>query len=171
MKSILLHLSLLALLVACNSTPTGEDALQRITLRHYKQGKVFELVSETHTDPAEYYSTLRADANRKVLPDGSMHALIKGLRQAGLDQYGQDGPAPTQAVGGVSKSFEIERGGQVTSWAPRAGSSAEAREEQQAFFLIMNDFLKIYSETPSFQFVSNKKGSQIFEESKLKTQR
>lgn len=143
----------------------------RVTLRRYKQGQVFELVSESHTDPKQYYSTLRQDANRKVLPDGSMQALVKGIRSAGMDSYGKPGPAPKNATNGIASSFEIERGGSLSSWAPRPGSSEEALKEQQAFFLIMNDFLKIYSQTESFQFVRNEKGSQIFEDARLKTKR
>ena len=171
MKSILLLLSLLGLFASCNSAPTGSDALLRVTMRRYKQGQVFELVSETHTNAKEYYSTLRKDANRKVLPDRSMQSLVDGIRQAGMSEYGQDGPAPTSAVGGIASSFEIQQGEAVTSWAPRPGSTEAARKEQQAFFFLLNDFLKIYSQTESFQFVTNKKGGEIFQEAKLKTQR
>jgi len=171
MKPLLLLIALLGFVASCSSTPTGEDALMRVTLRRYKQSQTFELVSESHTDPKKYYSTLRQDANRKVLPDRSMQALVQGIRKAGLDSFGQAGPAPTSAKGGIASSFEIEQGGSLSHWAPRPGSGSEAVKEQQAYFLIMNDFLKIYSQTESFQFVRNEKGSQIFDDAKLKTQR
>ena len=171
MKSILLFLSILGLAASCSSTPSGEDALLRVTLRRYKQAQLFELVSESHTNSQEYYSTLRGDANRKVLADRSMQSLVSGIRSAGMNQYGRTGLAPTSAVPGVSSSFEIEQAGKITSWSLQGGSSTKARKEQEAFFLLLNDFLKIYSQTESFQFVTNKRGDKIFADDKLKTQR
>jgi len=168
MKLLLLCLPLLGLFISCNSAPSGEDAIMRVTLRRYKQGQVFELVSESHTDPKKYYSTLRADANRKVLPDRAMQSLVSGIQEAGMNEYEQEGPAPTTASAGVRSSFELQHGEHLTHWAPHANASAK---EQELFFVLLNDYLKIYSQTESFQFVQNKRGGQLFVDDKMKTKR
>jgi len=78
----------------------------------YRQGTVFELVNDAHTDRVALYSEIRADAQTKVTSDEVMDALLEYLEGAGFHGHAHAGVAPR-----TSDSFqwggEIERAGKT----------------------------------------------------------
>ncbi len=106
----------LALLSACASTSSaagvsGPAAPARVRFMDYRQGTVFELVNEAHTDRVSLYSETRANTQTKVTSDEVMEALLEYLDDAGFRGRTRAGVAPrtsdTYHWGG-----EIEAGGE-----------------------------------------------------------
>ena len=163
----LLASSLCALVVGCASSSSGsggasaeEGERMRVTLRDYKGGNVFELVSESHTSRVDYYSEARSDASRKIQTDEVMEVLIKELEKQGLKKHRQEGRAPSQGGAVISWGIEVEEGPQTDHWVVGKGSAVD---EIQAFNECRNAFLQLYNITASYQAIENPEGKQIFQ--------
>jgi len=151
----------LSLCPACASTDAGEGLAQRVALRDFQGGQDFKLVSETHTDRVDLYSTPRKDASCKVQSDEVMHALIERLEDTGLAKYGKEGRGPSRGGAVVTRSLEVEVAGRARHWLVGTGTLAE---ERLAFLECMNDFVGVYNITQSFQAIRNTSGTEVFEE-------
>ena len=161
--------ALLATLAACASGskagerggagPAKKGPPQRVLLVDYRSNVRLELVNSSHTDPLEQYSTVRADANRKVQSDDVMSGLVEVLRSHGFDELAQAGPAPKRAGEAVLWALEIEE--------PRGVSHAVAtrsapRVAQEKLALLKRAFLEIYNSTYGLQTVETKEGDTPF---------
>ena len=164
----LLACSLCALVVGCasSSSPSGsggaadDGARMRVTLRDYKGGNVFELVSESHTNRVDYYSAARADASRKIQTDEVMEVLIEELEKQGFKSHRQEGRGPSQGGAVISWGIEVEEGPRTDHWVVGKGS---AIDEIQAFSECRDAFLQLYNITASYQAIENPEGKQIFQ--------
>ena len=104
----------LALLSACAGAPSAPEASApaRVRFMDYRQGTVFELVNEAHTDRVTLYSEARTDTQTKVTNDEVMGALLEYLDDSGFRSHARTGAAPR-----TSDSFhwggEVETGGRT----------------------------------------------------------
>jgi len=107
----------LALLSACAATSSAAEVSEtsapaRVRFMDYRQGTVFELVNEAHTDRVALYSEVRADTQTKVTSDEVMDALLEYLEDSGFRGQARSGVAPR-----TSDSYhwggEIEAGGET----------------------------------------------------------
>lgn len=161
-----------ASLAGCAS-PSGSSSARtgdrlRVTLKDYKSGAYWELVSESHTDRLEYYSTERTGAARKVQTDEVMDALIDELDAQGYDDHAQDGRAPSAGGEVITRALEVDENGDVTHWIVGRGVAPEA---WQRFNVCVNQFLQLYNLSASFQTVRNDRGHAFFDEAKTKTEK
>ena len=131
-----------------------------MTLLDHQAGRRFELVSRSHTDPLDYYSTAREDASRKIVSDEVMGALIDELDALRFPVFARSGRAPSRGSGVITRSLEIDRDGQVEHWAVGSGSEAEERID---FIECMNTMLELYNAAQSYQTIENDRGSDVFE--------
>jgi len=155
-------LALAALLLAsCRSTGSGGERPMLVTLRDYQNGARFELASESHSDPVEYYSDKREDAVRKIQTDEIMSAFLGELDRSGLGTHGRTGHAPELGKSDVvSWGIEVETPAQSVHWMVGKGS---ALEEWKQFQRCRDVFLQLYNVTVSYQTVQNESGKQFFE--------
>jgi hypothetical protein len=72
----------------------------------------------------------------------------------GFGENAQEGPAPREALGRYTRSFEVEQNGLVTSWAIGKSTTAE-----RAFYECQRVFVEVYNQTLSYQTVDPEKGS------------
>ena len=158
-----------AALAACASSGSAEQGDERavlVALRDYRQKRVFELASESHTDRVEYYSHARKDAARKIQSDEVMGALLEELERQGLEDHEKVGPAPSTGAassGVLEYSLEIERGSTSAHWLIGQGTLPE---ETLAFQQCAKTFLELYNVTLSLQSVENPEGRALFDRSK-----
>ena len=111
----------LALLGACASAPNAPEAdvpatpttpatPARVCFMDYREGRVFQLVNEAHTDRVALYSEMRSDTSTKVTNNEVMYALLAYLESSGFHRHTRSGFAPR-----TSSSFrwgaEVETGG------------------------------------------------------------
>ncbi len=145
----------------CASTSAASEAegdALRITLRDYRVGQRFEIVSRSHTDPVAQYSRRVDDPARKVEEDVVVAKTIEHLASQGFEEFAQVGPAPR--AGGFTKAFEIEGPGGTMHFVVGPGSTAE---QQRAMATMARDFIQLYSAIPAFQTVDNPDGARLFE--------
>ncbi len=163
--SSLCRRSLLALLcglvAGCASTSsTGVGEALRVTLIDYTEGTRFELVSRTHTDPVEYYSTQRSEASRKIVDDEVAGALVEYLEEQGFSTYSQFGSAPPNGRGLWTRGIEVEGPDGVSHMVTGMKSP---NEERQIMVNCTVSFLALYQEAQSFQAIENTSGSAFFQ--------
>lgn len=155
-------------LSACASTPREPSRERdpsralRVTLRDYRNGQRFELVSESHTSAIELYSQKRASASTKVQSDEVMQGLVDFLREQDFDRHAAPGKAPLQAQGSYTSALEVDRAGQVTHLL---GGKAVPAAEQKVLSVCRANFLLLYNETDSWQTVDNRSGEGVFQSS------
>jgi len=158
--------ALLALpaLAACSTPgdPHMATGATRVLLHDYLGGQRFELVSESHTDRVQYYSSPRTDATRKVQLDQVMDALIAELDDLGFSEYRKSGPAPSRGGSVVTRGIEIQRPTGVEHWIVGSGSAPEERLE---FNECLSTFMQLYNITQSYQAIENAGGAEVFDES------
>ena len=170
LRSILALLSL-ALLGACNSSTSAranersgtDGAATRVLLKQFEKGMRFELVSEAHTDPLEYYSTPRDDASLKIQTNEVMEALLEVMEDSGFARHAQPGSAPSRGNEYMNWCFEVERDGAKEHWA--VGTRSELAELQR-FGECRDAFLQLYNVTAAYQAVDNESGERIFNEAR-----
>ena len=108
----------LALLSACASPTSASNAPEasasaapaRVRFMDYREGTVFELVNEAHTDRVELYSEVRSDTTTKVANNEVMDELLKYLESSGFHQHARSGVAP-RTSGSFRWGGEVEAGG------------------------------------------------------------
>jgi len=132
----------------------------RVTLIDYTQGQEFELVNPAHTNPVEYYSTMRNEASRKIVATEVMEALVEFLQDQGFDKYGQAGKIPP--VGNLTTVIEVEGPGGQAYWG--IGRQTPAKERKNMRDSALN-FLALYNEVTSYQRIENEQGSGYFQTS------
>jgi hypothetical protein len=153
-------------LAACASTAREpsrerhESRALRVTLRDYRNGQRFELVSESHTSALELYSQKRGSASTKVQSDEVMQGLVDFLRDQDFDRHAAPGKAPLQAQGGYTNALEVDRAGQVMHML---GGTAVPAAEQKVLAVCRANFLLLYNETDSWQTVDNRAGEGVFQ--------
>ena len=155
----------LALLTGCQGTTVSPEASapSRVRFMDYRQGTVFELVNEAHTDRVELYSELRANTETKVTSDEVMDALLEYLQDAGFHGKTRAGSAPrssdTYLWGG-----EIERDG-VTKYMI-VGDQTSAADRQLFIDCYMNH-VTLWSNTFQLQRVDAGPGD-VFKKPELR---
>lgn len=142
------------------ATRADAPAAIRVTWRDYETGQHFELVSESHTDPVELYSEVRADASRKVQDDDAMQALLDYFHGEDYDDVAREGRAPRDGRGVVTRAIEVDRDGHVTYLA--VGKSSPLRE-RELLNACTQGFLELYNATQAFQTVDNRGGAGLFD--------
>jgi len=136
----------------------------RVTLRDYRSGQRFELVSESHTSALELYSEKRASASTKVQSDEVMQGLVDFLREQQFDRHAAPGKAPLQAQGGYTNALEVDRAGQVMHMI---GGKSVPAAEQKVLAVCRANFLMLYNQTDSWQTVDNRAGDGVFQTTPL----
>ena len=162
-KALFRHAWLLLCLGAASCASSGAEISGdelRVTLRNYRAGQNFELVSESHTDRVEYYSTPRDDAARKVVEDDMVAALIGELDKRGFRKQGEVGRAPSQGGSLLTWGLEIDRGGPVEHWIIGQGTEPD---ELLRFQEGVQVFLELYNNVISFQTIENPEGRNYFD--------
>jgi hypothetical protein len=162
-------LSLLAavgLFGSCAAPESATGDRLRITLFDYVSGSRFEVVSESHSDRIEYYSSVRHDASRKYQGDRIVDAMIDELVDMGFDDHANGGRAPSGGSNVVTRAFEFQRGDRVDHRLVGEGSDAA---EKQSFISCTTTFLQLYSVTQAFQAVDNEAGTTVFDKEKGRT--
>jgi hypothetical protein len=158
-------LPLLAALCGCSvprAAGAGRGEALLVRLNDYRAGTRYELASESHTSPVEYYSDERSDAVRKVQTDEVMSVFSAELARQGFGAHAQTGPAPAVASGGVIRwGLEVERPAGCEHWLVGPGSSAA---DWRAFQECQQLFLDLYNLTVSYQTVENQSGEAFFGE-------
>ena len=157
--------SALAACASSGSAAQGDEGALLVTLHDYRQNRVFELASESHTNRVEYYSQPRKDAARKVQSDEVMGALLAELERQGLEEHESAGPAPSSGGGGgvLEYGLEVERAGAIGHWLIGQGT---VPEETIAFHECAKTFFELYNVTLSLQSVENPEGRALFERSR-----
>jgi hypothetical protein len=145
---------------SAGSAPAGDAARLRVTLRDYKGGRRFELVSESHTSRVDYYSEARGDAARKFQSDKVMALLVEELDKQGFDEHEQEGRAPSAGGELITWGLEVQTGDRTRHWIVGRGS---AFEDLTDFGECREAFLQLYNVTDSYQAIENPGGKQIFE--------
>jgi len=159
-RALSLSLGLAVLVASCASTESKTGDRLRVTLYDHMGGTSFELVSESHSDRIEYYSTVRSGASRKYQGDRTMAALIEALDDEGFAQYGKGGRAPSATGGVITRSLEIQRNARIDHWAVGEGSAPESKI---SFHACTNTFLQLYNVTQAYQAIDNESGTGVFE--------
>jgi hypothetical protein len=158
-------LGLLGTAGCASSSPTDDRASEgsgdriRVTLKDYRSGANFELVSESYMDRVEYYSRTRNSAGRKFQTDEILLALMEHLEDEGLSDHAQGGRAPSSGGDLITRAFEVERNGEIECWPVGRGS---ALAERKRFIRCTTDFLELYTVTQSFQAIDNTAGPGMF---------
>jgi len=110
-----LGLLFLGLLTACASSPNStkesvNSTPARVRFMDYRQGTVFELVNEAHTDRVALYSEVRSNTTTKVTNNEVMSALLDYLDSSGFERHARRGIAP-RTSSTLRWGGEIETGG------------------------------------------------------------
>lgn len=158
-------LTCLLLAAACSAPEAGgrpeiTGLPQRVAYLDYRNGLVFELVNESHTDRVEQYSALRQDASRKVQSDEVVSGLIEALRAQGFRRMARSGAAPRGASAPAMMAVEIDDGGGVEHVLGLKGMPADDRRTVLA---LGQSVLEIYNATYSLQAVEVREGESPFE--------
>ena len=172
LKSVLCVLAVMPLF-ACGSTGSGGggqgppastgDAI-RVNWRDYRSGLQLELVSRSHTDQKELYSTSRGGASTKVQEDLYMLALVDDfLRGEGYYDVARRGPAPSTGNGGDWHALEVDRNGELTHLTVGTGTS---KQNADIYNNCRRGFIELYNATDALQTVENPDGAGFFESQK-----
>jgi len=155
-----LSLSLSATGCASSGSSGGKGEKVRISLRGYKGNQFFELVSESHTNPVEYYSQARTSAARKIIDDELVVALAKEMGKRGFKKNKKPGRAPSQGGSVLTWGIEVARDSGVDHWVVGRGTPGD---EMIAFGKVHTVFLEVYNAYNSYQTVTNQSGRNIFD--------
>lgn len=155
--------SALAACASSGSAAQGDEGALLVSLHDYRQNRVFELASESHTSRVDYYSQSRKDAARKIQSDEVMGALLGELERQGLKDHEAAGPAPSAGGGVLEYGLEVERAGASGHWLIGKGT---VPEEAIAFHECAKTFFELYNVTLSLQSVENPEGKALFDRSR-----
>jgi hypothetical protein len=122
----------------------------RMTVRDYRSGASFELVSQAHTAPLDQYSKVAADASRKVQEDELMRALRDYLEDQGLARLALPGAAPALAAGSKAWTLEVADARGVRHVVATPETPAEDMKRLRA---LLDAVLATYNETQGWQAV------------------
>jgi hypothetical protein len=172
LKSVLCVLAVLTIF-ACGSTGSGGggqgpetttgDSI-RVNWHDYRSGLRLELVSRSHTDRKELYSTSRSEASTKVQEDLYMLALVDDfLRGEGYYDVARRGPAPSASNDGDWHALEVELNGEVTHLTVGTGTSKQVAD---TYNNCRRGFIELYNATDALQTVENPDGAGFFESQK-----
>lgn len=165
MRTVLLLLLACVPALATGCASAGDSAADpgsyepvRITFRQYKNGVVFELVNEAHTDRVELYSQVRETADRKVTTDEVADELLHHFDDLHWKRYAAPGPAP-ESLEGALFALEVERDGQIEHVIEHAGEETATRTDLR---LMIQGFLNIYNATWGAQAMKVEPGEDPF---------
>lgn len=146
-----LALLTLALLPSCQGPVDAPEVSgpARVRFMDYRQGTVFELVNEAHTDRVALYSELRTNTETKVTSDEVMDALLDYLRDAGFREKARVGVAP-RSSDTLSWGGEIEEDG--VSMYMIVGDATATKDRQMFVDCYMNH-VTLWSNTFQLQRV------------------
>ncbi len=124
----------------------------RVRYLAYRSGQSLELVNESHSDPHQLYSkkVSLAQAATKVQSDEVMDALIVRLREHGLFEHAERGPAPAMGQSSYSQAFEIESEKGLEHWKVLDRSPERDKKD---FLACAKDFVDLYNATIQMQAV------------------
>lgn len=143
------------------TSPAAGEVL-RISLRDYRKGSYFALVSGDEETRVDYYSEQRDEAATKVQTYEVMNALFQVFEDRGLAALSQVGQAPALEAG-ATKALELRRGEVVKHLVRRPGmKDADAR----AFEEYVMAFIEVYQQTYALQSVEGDEQSFRFEPAK-----
>jgi len=155
----------LALLSACTGPPDAPEVIApaRVRFMDYREGTVFELVNEAHTDRVSLYSEVRSDTQTKVTSDEVMEALLEYLKDAGFSAQARLGTAPR-----TSDSYfwggEIEEDGVTMHMIV---SDQTPPEERRMFIDCYMNHVTLWSNTFQLQRVDAGPG-EVFKKPELR---
>ena len=159
-----LALLALALLPSCQGPPEAPEVSSpaRVRFMDYRQGTVFELVNEAHTDRVALYSELRSNTETKVTSDEVMDALIDYLEDAGFRGKARVGVAP-RSSDTLSWGGEVEEDG-VTMYMV-VGDTTDPEDRKMFVDCYMNH-VTLWSNTFQLQRVDAGPG-EVFKKPEL----
>jgi len=129
----------------------------------YRQGTVFELVNEAHTDRVALYSELRANTETKVTSDEVMDALLDYLEDAGFRGKARVGVAP-RSSDTLNWGGEIEEDG--VSMYMVVGDATDPEDRKMFVDCYMNH-VTLWSSTFQLQRVDAGPG-EVFKKPELR---
>ena len=153
-------LPLLAFLGGCASAPAADRAAPtRIGLYDFRSQRRFELVNEAHTARLDQYSTVRANADRKVQSNEIVAELAGWLETEGFGALARDGASPSRGSTDAVWALEVELDGKprhlVVSKSTPPADYALCRN-------LKAGFLDIYNATYAGQATQTKEGETPF---------
>jgi hypothetical protein len=164
---ILLLTTLLLASVSCSSNPTiiPETQPTKVSLKNYGTGEDFFLVNEAHTNLSDYYSTMRNDADTKVIRNIEMGALMMQLEDFDFFKVAD---ASFRRTPGARTTLMVDRGGNKYSLSM---SARDTGSEIQYAEKCNSAFRAVYNANVSMQLINNPGGTNIFEEQQRKLNR
>ncbi len=131
----------------------------RIAFRDYRSGQNLELVNQSHTAPADLYSSLQTSAARKVQTDEVIEALYEHMRGQGFETHSKPGDSPAQSDGAIVAGMEVEDARGSRHWMAFKGQDAK---EKAALMECAKAFVDTYNLTYALQSVDVPPGQDPF---------
>lgn len=131
----------------------------QISVSYHRAGTTIGLYNEANMSQTDYYTTSRASAKYKVIPDIEMGALLMALDDLGFYDEAKDG---ISRVSGASLTVVVRKGGDEEksyslSWGASMGKTNNALTQNCADAVRV-----IFDTTRSVQVVDNPNGTDFF---------
>lgn len=125
----------------------------RLTVRDFRSGAQFELVSQSLVSALDQYSKVAPDASRKVQDDELLTALRDYLEKEGLAELAAPGKAPGFSSGTKAWTLEVEDASGVRHLLATPQTPAEDMKRMRS---LLDAVLATYNETQGWQAVDIK---------------
>jgi hypothetical protein len=129
----------------------------QVTVKYHRAGTTIGLYNEANVSQKDYYTTARASAGYKVVPNIKMGALLKALEDLGYFEEAQSG---IKHVLGSSLSVVVRRGSEsyTLSWGESMG-----KENHELTHTCADAVRVMFDTTLSVQVVDNPAGTDFFQ--------
>lgn len=139
----------------------------QVSVSYHRAGTTIGLYNEANMSQTDYYTTSRASAKYKVIPDIEMGALLKALDDLGYFDEAKDG---IERVSGASLTVVVRKGGEKEksyslSWGASMGKTNNALTQNCADAVRV-----IFDTTRSVQVVDNPNGTDYFQNERQRIQ-
>ncbi|MBM3991798.1 MAG: hypothetical protein FJ298_12415 [Planctomycetes bacterium] len=148
------------LLGSCAAAPVSrQHGPTRVGLYDFRSQRRFELVNEAHTARLDQYSTVRANADRKVQSNEIVAELTGWLEAEGFAALARDGASPSRGATDAVWALEVEREGKARHLVVSKSTSPEDYAHCRK---LKDGFLDIYNATYAGQATQTKQGESPF---------